>query len=55
MAVKVRPAVIFSGGAFYRHDSVKHSAREFVYGLAHTNGIESVWAVLKRGFRIEVV
>jgi len=29
---------------------VNHSAKEFVNGMAHTNGIESVWAVLKRGF-----
>lgn len=34
----------------YNHASVNHSAREFVNGMAHTNGIESVWAVLKRGF-----
>jgi transposase-like protein len=34
---------------FY-HASVNHSAKEFVNGMAHTNGIESVWAVLKRGF-----
>lgn len=34
----------------YKHRSVKHSAKEFVNGMAHTNGIESVWAVLKRGF-----
>lgn len=33
----------------YPHDSVNHSANEYVKGLAHTNGIESVWAVLKRG------
>ena len=33
-----------------RGTSVKHSAREFVNGMAHTNGIESVWAVLKRGY-----
>ena len=32
----------------YRHESVKHSAKEFVNHMAHTNGIESVWAVLKR-------
>ncbi len=35
---------------FYRHQSVNHSAREYVSGMAHTNGIESVWAVLKRGY-----
>ncbi len=34
----------------YDHAVVCHSAREFVNGMAHTNGIESVWAVLKRGF-----
>ena len=34
----------------YEHGSVKHSAKEFVNEMAHTNGIESVWAVLKRGY-----
>ena len=34
----------------YEHDSVTHSAKEFVKGMASTNGIESVWALLKRGF-----
>ena len=34
----------------YAHRTVKHSAKQFVDGMAHTNGIESVWAVLKRGF-----
>ena len=37
-------------GLFFTHESVKHSAREYVNGMAHTNGIESVWAVLKRGY-----
>lgn len=36
-------------GLFFRHDTVNHSAKEFVRGAAHTNGIESVWAVFKRG------
>ena len=35
-------------GVFYNHDTVKHSVREYVNGMIHTNGIESVWAVLKR-------
>ncbi|MGI9322484.1 MAG: IS1595 family transposase [Pseudomonadales bacterium] len=35
---------------FHGHERVNHSAREFVNGMAHTNGIESVWAILKRGF-----
>ena len=34
----------------YKHCSVKHSAREYVKGQAHTNGIESFWALLKRGY-----
>lgn len=37
-------------GLLYQHTSVKHSALEYVSGAAHTNGIESVWAVLKRGY-----
>lgn len=32
----------------YEHATVNHSAKEFVRGMASTNGIESVWAVLKR-------
>ena len=38
------------GGVSYDHKTVKHSAREYVNGMAHTNGIESVWAVMKRGY-----
>ncbi len=34
---------------FY-YQSVNHSAREYVNGMVHTNGIESVWALLKRGY-----
>ena len=37
-------------GERYQHGTVKHSVREYVNGMAHTNGIESVWAVLKRGY-----
>lgn len=33
----------------YQHERLNHSANEYVKGLAHTNGIESVWAVFKRG------
>ena len=32
------------------HGRVKHSAHEYVHGQAHTNGIESHWAMLKRGY-----
>ncbi len=37
-------------GLPYKHETVKHSAKEYVNGMAHTNGIESVWALLKRGY-----
>ena len=32
------------------HESVKHSASEYVRGQVHTNGVESVWSMLKRGY-----
>ena len=32
----------------FEHDSVKHSASEYVKGEAHTNGVESFWSGLKR-------
>jgi transposase-like protein len=34
----------------YNHESLNHSAGEYVRGKAHTNGIESFWALLKRGY-----
>lgn len=34
----------------YQHQAVSHSVGEYVRGKAHTNGIESFWAVLKRGY-----
>ena len=33
-----------------RHEAVKHSVSEYVRGMAHTNGMESHWAALKRGY-----
>ena len=33
-----------------RHEWVDHSVSEFVRGQVHTNGIESYWAMLKRGY-----
>lgn len=37
------------GGLLYKHESINHSAGEYVRGDVTTNGIESVFAVLKRG------
>lgn len=37
------------GGLLYKHESINHSAGEYVRGDVTTNGIESVFALLKRG------
>ncbi len=34
----------------FSHESVNHSKKEYVRGNIHTNGIESFWALLKRGY-----
>ena len=34
----------------YRVESVNHSVKEYVRDQVHTNGIESFWAMLKRGY-----
>ena len=34
----------------YKHEVVNHSVGEFVRGMVHTNGIESFWDLLKRGY-----
>lgn len=36
--------------AGYDHESVRHSAKEYVRERAYINGIESVWAVVERDF-----
>ena len=33
------------------HETVRHSVKEYVNGMAHTNGIESFWATLKRAHK----
>ena len=43
-------ALAYQGIEGYDHDSVNHSRKEYVRGLVSTNGIESVWAVLKRAY-----
>jgi len=39
----------YSGIAGFAHDTVNHSAGEYVRGDVTTNGMESVFAVFKRG------
>ena len=34
----------------YAHAAVAHSTREYVRGEVHTNGIESLWSMFKRGY-----
>lgn len=34
----------------YDHKTVKHSLGEYVDGQMHTNGMESFWSILKRGY-----
>ena len=37
-------------GMPFEHETVKHSVGEYVSDMAHTNGIESFWATMKRGY-----
>lgn len=37
-------------GMPFAHEAVKHSVSEYVRDQAHTNGIESFWATLKRSY-----
>ena len=32
----------------FKHEAVNHSAKEWVRGAVHTNGLESVWALIRR-------
>ena len=36
------------GIADTRHEAVNHSVGEYAHGMAHTNGMESLWPMLKR-------
>lgn len=40
----------YIGAKVASHCAVKHSAGEYVRGSASTNGVESFWALLKRGY-----
>ena len=35
----------------FKHEAVNHSIGEYVRGMAHTNGIESFWSMLKRAHK----
>ena len=37
-------------GMPFEHEAVKHTVGEYVRGQAHTNGMESFWSMLKRGY-----
>ena len=41
-------AYVGLGDVFLAHETVNHSAGEYQRGFASTNGVESVWALLKR-------
>ncbi len=43
-------ALFYKGIRGYNRFSVNHAAGEYVKGIASTNSIESVWALLKRGY-----
>ena len=38
-------------GLPFEHETVKHSVAEYVRDMAHTNGIESFWSMLKRAHK----
>ncbi len=40
-----------TGKEFAEHETVRHSAKEYVRGVVHTNTIENVFSVFKRGMR----
>ena len=43
-------AMAYKGLEGVEHKAVKHSVGEYVDGQAHTNGLESFWSMLKRGY-----
>ncbi len=44
-------AAAYRGMPEYDHEAVNHSVGEYVRAMAHTNGMESFWAMLKRGYQ----
>ena len=41
----------YSGMAGFDHEKVNHNVAEYVRGMAHTNGVESFWSMLKRAHK----
>ena len=41
----------YKGMSEYDHEAVNHSVGEYVREMAHTNGMESFWSMLKRGYQ----
>ena len=39
------------GKEFSAHNTINHSRNEYVKGNAHTNTVENLWSVFKRGMR----
>ena len=55
-AVADEDAMVYTDGATTyqgskQHQAVKHSVGEYVRGMAHTNGVESFWSMLKRAHK----
>ena len=41
----------YSGMTGFDHEQVNHNVAEYVQGMAHTNGVESFWSMLKRAHK----
>ena len=41
----------YSGMTGFDHEKVNHNVAEYVRGMAHTNGVESFWSMLKRAHK----
>ena len=42
---------VYKGVAVEVHECVNHKRKEYVRGDCHTNGIESFWSLLKKGYK----
>ena len=43
-------AAVYVGSDVSEHQAVNHRKKQYVRGSVHTNGIESHWALMKRGY-----